>query len=252
MLLVVSKNNLINSILKAVNQAGFDVTHTCFSTLCAAQASLLPKEKKDGCLFINVGASATDILMYKDGILKNIHILDIGGDAFTQDIAEKLQLPFDLSEDIKRSYATVMSSEEVSATGEILVKRDKEYLPVERQDICSAIIPSSQKFIAEIQNILRTTEMIYGLNAGVVVSGGGALLSGLVEFIEKNLNLPTHIGKIRIETKRLSSPALYAAAIGLAQEAAQGNLRNLFSFSQEGSSAARFMVRVKEFYQEYF
>jgi len=252
MLLVVAKNNLISNIIKAVHQAGFEVESTSFSSLCAAEACLSQEEKKAGCAFLSIGASSSDLVFFKDDLLKDIVVVPCGGDHLTMKISDHLHLPFDLAEDIKRSYAQVVSCEDDISKGEILVKRDTGYAPVEQNEVCQAIMPIIKDFVDQLQEGFVRAKMVNFLNAGIIVNGGGALLTGLIEHIEKTINLPTRMGKISLETKRINNHSLYAASIGLAQQMSCQKAPSLFSANKEGTPMVRFTNRLKEFYQEYF
>ncbi len=251
-LLIVAKNNLIHNINKAVNQAGFEVANIFFSTLCAAQACLSQKERKDGCIFMNIGTNATDILVFKDDMIKSVCIIPCGGNNLTDEISRSMKLPFDLAEDIKQSYAIVPDSEDVITRGEILVKRDVGYTPIERHDICKTIFSSVTNLFSKMCDIMRDSHAENRLSGGIIVSGGGSLLPGLIEYLEKNSGLHARIGKIGIKSRRLSSPALYAAAIGLAQNGFSNSFNTISSSGRGVLILKHFLSRIGEIYQEYF
>ncbi|MDD3375725.1 MAG: cell division protein FtsA [Candidatus Omnitrophica bacterium] len=251
-LLLVAKNNLVNNMYKAVNQAGFEVSNVFFSSLSAAKICLSAQQKRDGCLFISIGTTATDLLFFKDSTLKTVRIISWGGDHLTNEISSALGLPFDLTEDIKRSYAVVPDCSHEGQEGEVLVKRDAGYIPIQRSDISKAICSSIEEFISQVCLIIKEVEVGRHLLAGIVMSGGGSLLPGLMERVEKETKLLTHMGKVGVESKRLSSPPIYAASIGLAQESRKDLSDNIFSSSGRASAIRRFSNRAKEIYQEYF
>jgi cell division protein FtsA len=252
-LIAVAQSNLINNVYKAVQQAGFEVVTTAFSSFCAAEASLSDEERKKGCVFIDLGAQTTDILIFKDGLLKNFTILNLGGDQLTEDISRGLNLPFELSEDIKRSYAAVLSGEgQPEIKGEILVKRDTGYVTIDRASICNIATPWGVGLVEKIHQLIHQSDLEHHLLSGVVVGGGGALLSGLMEHIEKKLSVPTQLTKLHLESKHLNNPAVYAASIGLASRVSQESLSSLFSPGQKGSVFHKLTSRLKELYQEYF
>ncbi|MCX5680679.1 MAG: cell division protein FtsA [Candidatus Omnitrophica bacterium] len=252
-LIAVAQGNLINNIYKAVQQAGFEVRATAFSSLCAAEACLTEEEKKTGCVFLDIGAQATDILIFKDGLLKNFLVLNFGGDQLTEEIARVLNLPFDLAEDIKRSYAMVVQAEGLSSVkGEILVKRDTGYVTLDRLSICNVVTPWAEMLVEKICHGIRQFDLEHHLSSGVTVSGGGALLAGLLEHIEHKLSLSTRMAKIRLDARHLNNPAVYAASIGLASRISQESMSSLFSPQQQGSWVNKVKNRLRELYQEYF
>ena len=252
-LIAVAQSNLINNLYKAVQQAGFEVKLTAFSTLCAAEACLTEEEKKQGSVFVDIGAQATDILVFKDGVLKNFFILNLGGDQLTEEIAKALQLPFDLAEDIKRSYAIVSSGEgATSLKGEILVKRDTGYVTIDRFSISNVATPWATTLVEKVYQVIRQADLENHVSSGITVGGGGALLAGLLEHMEQKMSLPTRMAKIQLEARQLNNPAVYAASIGLANRVSGEAVSSLFSPGQPGPLLNKIKIRLRELYQEYF
>jgi len=252
-LMAVAQNNLVNNVYKAVQQAGFEVASTAFSSLCAAEASLLDEERQKGCVFIDMGAQSTDVLMFKDGLLKNFTILNIGGDQLTEEISRGLNLPFDLSEEIKRSYAMVLPDEGAQTIkGEILVKRETGYVTIDRSNVCNITTPWAMGLVDKIRQLVHQVDLEHHLLSGIVVGGGGALLSGLIEHIEKKLSVSTQLAKLHLESKHLNNPAVYAASIGLASRVSQETFSALFSLRSQSSFFQKTKIRLRELYQEYF
>lgn len=252
-ILVVIKNNLLNNLVNAVNQAGYEVSSVFFSSLCAAQTCLSSDEKKQGCLFLNIGSNSSDLIFFKDCLLKDILVIPYGGYLLTKKISEHLQLPFELTEEIKKSYAEVDSEPfKECRKQEILVKREKGYTPVDRSEICSAVMPFVREFINSIRDCIRQADMENYLNAGIIVSGGASLLTGLIEYIERETKLSVDIGKVLTEKKFLGHSAVYAGSIGLAQQQGQVYQANFSTSVKRYSPGISFLNRVKELYHEYF
>src|SRR3989338_5634442 len=130
-LLLVSKNTVIKNLTKAVNQAGFDVMELALSSIVSAEVVLNADQKREGVVLVDIGSGLTDIVIFKDGLLRYLENIPIGGENVTRAIAEKLDLAFDLAEDIKQSYA-VATGVESNTEEEILVKREDGYVPIKK------------------------------------------------------------------------------------------------------------------------
>ncbi len=250
-LLVVSQSNLIGNISKAVNQAGFEVANVFFSSLAAAQTALSRDHIQKGSLLIDIGATTTSILFFKDGFLRHLDVLPIGGQHLTQGVAESLRVPFDLAEQIKRSHALV-SDEELRNNGDILVKKEEGYLTVKRKVICSALDVPIAKILDGIQNTLKFSHIQEKLSMGVVIIGGGALLSGLLEKVESATGLPVEIGKIGISLTALNNAALFTSSVGLVQQAGVKPSFEPLAATSPRNWVDHVSYRVKELYEEYF
>ena len=249
-LLISVTNIFTKNIIKAVNQAGYDLGQIFFTAVAAAQASLGEFHLRQGCVLGDVGSYVTDLLIFKDGCLKQLDRIPIGGEHFTQQIVQDLVLPFDLADDLKKSYAFAMHSE-VDDQEEILIKREDRYLPIKKHVICQSIEPIVTKFIESIFNILKTSRFHEQMNAGILLVGGGALLPGLPERIEQSTHLTVKMGKIDLLAPKLHHVAKYASCIGLGQLAFNKTMSPALS-NPSGGFARRWVNRVKDLYQEYF
>ncbi len=250
-LIITVHNTILKNIVKGVNQAGYDVNQLLLSTIASADACLTQFQKRQGCVLIDIGFAITNILVFKEEKVKKLMSMNWGGRHITQSISRKLNIPFDLAEEIKKSYASAVESDR-GRDEEILIKKEDGYAPVKRDAIIQAIEPNIRKFVATVADFLNTGEIGSQLNSGIIMSGGGALLPGLPECVEEHIRLPVKIGSIRISSRRLHNAAKFIAAIGLAQSGiykASGDGGN-----SDGKSygAARIAQKVKEIYLDYF
>ncbi|MCK5581185.1 MAG: cell division protein FtsA [Candidatus Omnitrophica bacterium] len=250
-LLVLAKNVLVKNLTKAVNQAGYDVLNLFFTSLAATEASLNEFQKKQGCAVIDAGATMTNVLIFKEGQLKYMDMIELGGDVITQSIAEKLNLTLSLAEEIKKTYAV---AEDLGSRGEeeILIKRDDGYFPVKKEAIAQAVEPVVAKLILKVSQILKASGLSAEMNAGIILVGGGALLTGVPECIEKEINTPAKLGKVKAAIRRLNNAPKYAAVVGLAQLGAKQSIGHPSSVHDHAQFGASFVQKIKEFYQEYF
>ncbi len=251
-LLVLANMTLIRNITKAVNQAGYDVASLFFTSFVSSQVLLDEKLRREGVALIDIGSRVTDILIFKDGLLKYLDNIAFGGDDFTRSIATQLNLTFDLAEDIKKSYAVALSSD-IKEDEEILVKKESEYVPIKREVIFHCIDPVINQLVEVILNSLKASNLSDQLNTGIVMVGGGSLLPGLIERIEQSTNLLVRMGKLNCIAKNLNNTAMFSSVIGLAQ----GGFDKLAVFSmnsngQEKNFVSRICNHIKEVYQEYF
>jgi len=247
-LLLLTNLTRMRNIAKAVNQAGFELGQTLFSSYAASQVALDKKAKNDGVALIDIGAISTAILIFKDGLLQSVQLIPWGGAHVTQSIASQLNLALDLAEDIKKSHAVAQKSS-ADMEEEILVKREQGYMPIKRAGISQAIGPEIDKFIEHIQRSVKGSEYYHHLNAGLVMVGGGSLLPGLIERIEEITNLTVSTGML---TKGLNNSSLYAGVIGLAQMNCTQTLNLALAAKTPKHWTATLSNTFKELYQEYF
>ncbi len=251
-LIIMTGANKVNNIVKAVHQAGYDVSHLFFNSYAASEISLIDEEKQQGCTLIDIGAKGTSILIFKDKILKFLDKINWGGDHITMKIAERLNLPFDLAEDIKKSYANALESDRHQEE-EILVKRENSYIPIKREVIDQSIELEITAAVEDIQEKIENSGFNHELKAGIVMIGGGALLPGLVERIAQQTDIPVRLGKIHLMSQNISThAALFSSVIGVAHQGYKKSFRYTVSSNGHTHWAERTVNRIKELYQEYF
>ncbi len=247
-LLLLTNLTRMRNIAKAVNQAGFELGESYFSSYAASVVALDKKAKADGVALIDIGSTSTAILIFKDGLLQNVQVIPWGGSHVTQSIATQLNLALDLAEEIKKSHAVAHKTSPDNEE-EILVKREHGYMPIKRAGISQAIGPEVDKFIEHIQKSIKGSEYYHHLNAGLVMVGGGSLLPGLIERIEEVTNLSVSNGML---TKGLNNSALYAGVIGLAQMNCTQTMNLALAAKTPKHWTTTLSNSFKELYQEYF
>jgi len=250
-LIITVHNTILKNIVKGVNQAGYDVNQLLLSTIASADASLNQFQKRQGCVLIDIGFSITNILVFKEEKVKKLMTMNWGGKHITQSISRKLNIPFDLAEEIKKSYASAVESDR-GRDEEILIKKDDGYAPVKRDAIIQAIEPNIHKFVTTLKDFLKTNEWGSQLNSGIIMLGGGALLSGLPECVEQHVKMPVKIGRVRLASRKLQNASKFFAAIGLAQAGIHNAFGEGVSSNGKFYGATKIVQKVKEIYLEYF
>jgi len=249
--LLVVKEIVIKNLTTALHQAGYDMANVFYNSYASGYACLKDEQKEAGCVLIDIGSSLSSILLYKAGRLVALSYLPMGGQHITKNIAQELSLTFDLAEDIKKSYGSLLLTEN-QGNEDILIKRDDGYLPIKKREIVDAINPVCAQLVADIVTAVKGSPLYDQMNHGIVLVGGGALLSGLPERLEQDLRVPIQVGRIHIAARKLNYAPKFAASVGLTQIAcaAPGDTMSLKSPTAKGFS--RLLNRVTELYQEYF
>lgn len=250
-LMIYSQANRVRNIVRAVNQAGYEVGHTFFSSTSAAQNSLTDSDRKKGCALVDIGSCSTTVLSYKDGILRSIDKIPWGGNHITEGIAARLGLKYDLAEDLKKSYAR--ASRDSSPEDEVLIQKDDQYKPVKRSEIDQISLEQVETFTDLLYTTLRETHIYEQMNAGIIFIGGGALLPGLIEYVMEETRSDSRLGYIDLKTaKNIHNAVLFSAVIGLAQNNAALDSKKS-SDPLDGQPWSKRMARkLSEIYHEYF
>ena len=208
----------VRNIINAVHRSGLDVTRLVYSPLATAEAVTSPRERELGVCVVIVGASTTGIVVFENGELIHASVLPIGADHITSDIAIGLRISLESAEQIKRMYGTAMP-EHVSKKEDIDLKDfgSSESEVVALRDIAGIIEARVEEIFEKIDAELRKVDRQGMLPAGIVLTGGGARLNGMVETAKRVLRLPASIGTISVPSSMpevVQDPS-FSTAIGL-------------------------------------
>ncbi|MDP8212669.1 MAG: cell division protein FtsA [Candidatus Zapsychrus exili] len=252
-LMILSSANRVRNITRSVHHAGYDVVNLMYSSYVASDVALDEEQKLAGCVLVDIGSTVTSILVFKEGIIRYVNKISFGGNNFTEGISRKINLPFDLSESIKKAHAVVTDSDQ-RRDEEILIKRENSYVPIKKKEIYQAIEPESQCLIETIQDSIKNSGLFDQINSEIVMVGGGSLLPGLVERIGKEVNLPTKLGKINISKgKQHVNSSFFAQAVGLAYIGFKRNYGYDSALDDYNLDFKRKVIeKFKELYHEYF
>jgi cell division protein FtsA len=247
LLLLLMNSNRLRNMVKAVHQAGYEVGRVSLTTYASSQVALTDALKNQGCILVDIGAHMTTVLFFKDGVLGDIQSIPWGGYYLTQSLAERLGIAIDLAEDIKKRHA-LATGQSAKENGEILIKREKDYLPIRREAVCEAVNWEVENLLTHLETVVKGSALFYDINSGMVMIGGAALLPGLMECIERRLNMPVSMGS----TKGLNQAALFAGAIGLAQLSCIKSAQEAIDLKTPRSLKNKIIEGVREVFQEYF
>jgi cell division protein FtsA len=214
---VAAKQNVITS----VNRAGFHVADVYLSHLAAAEAILTDEDREYGTAVVNIGGETTSLAIYQRGSVWHTTVFPLGGSHFTNDIAVGLRTPIPEAERIKREEGcasrSVITAEEAAELIEVPSVGGRAPRAVSRQILCDILEPRAEEILTHVQEEIRHAGFDRQLSSGVVLTGGGAMLNGIIEVAEQVFNAPVRIGVPSGYSglgDEVAQP-LYAAAMGL-------------------------------------
>jgi cell division protein FtsA len=249
-LLLLTANSLrVRNLTKAVHQAGFEVSSVAFSGYAASEVAVDKADKALGCALVDIGANITTVIFFKDGIVGDVQFIPWGGNYVTQSIAERLSLTVDLAEEIKKTHAVATKTGPTDVSGEILVKREKSYIPIRRESVCEAVNLEIENFLTHLETVVKGSHLYHQLNKGIVMVGGGSLLPGAIERIEERVNTVVRMGAA---TPGLNNAAVYAASIGLGRMHYLKKKEESIGIKTPLNFKDKIVNSVKELCQEYF
>jgi cell division protein FtsA len=183
------------NIVTCMNKAGIEVVELVLEQLAAAEAVLTEDEKELGIVLIDVGGGTTEVAVYQKGSIAHTAVIPVGGDHFTNDLAVVLRAPIGEAERIKKKYGSALRSavgDDEMVEVPMVGGREPKLCP--RSTIADILQPRAEELLGLIQEDLRRLGVDKEMRSGVVLTGGGAELEGLVEIAEGIFEGPVRRG----------------------------------------------------------
>ncbi len=195
----------IRAVRDATRNAGAGEVHIIEEPMAAAIGMRLPIHEPVGNMVIDIGGGTSDIAIISLGGVVRSKNLRIAGDKFNSDIIAYVRNQFKVllgektAEMIKISIGSVLPTHaplEMPVKGRDLVTGLPKEIIITDTDIREALSQSVESLIETIIEVLESTppEILSDImQRGVYLSGGGALVKGFSELIEREINIPVHI-----------------------------------------------------------
>lgn len=170
----------------------------------AALGAGLDIEKASGSMIVDIGGGTTDIAVLSLDAIVCSSSIKVAGDIFDKAITNYIKSKYDLligektAEDIKIKLGTIKDADK-NNTMEIKGRSISEGMPktitINEEEIKKAIQPEIDKITVEIKKVLENTppELSSDIaDKGVVLTGGGALIRGIAEYVEDSIKIPVY------------------------------------------------------------
>ncbi|KIX37912.1 cell division protein FtsA [Burkholderia pseudomallei] len=242
------------NIVKCVRRCGLEVNDLILQPLASSLAVLTEDEKDLGVVLVDIGGGTTDIAIFAEGAIRHTAVIPIAGDQITSDIAMALRTPTPDAEDIKVGYGIAKQAladpdEMVEVPG--LGERGPRTLS--RQALAAVIEPRVEELFLLVQQVVRESGYEELLSSGVVLTGGAAMMPGMVELGEDIFLKPVRIGAPEYAgglSDVVRNPR-YSTAMGLLVEGSAQRMRGRKVAVQSGS-AGQIFSRMKEWFLSNF
>lgn len=245
--IVTASSSLIKNLEKCVIKSGVKPEKIVLQPLASSKAVLSEEEKENGVLLVDIGGGTTDLALWKDGSLWLSLSIPIGGNHFTHDITTALRISSLEAEKIKIRDGSLLDQEKMIKTQNLVGEKEKEISSKILKDI---LLARSYELANVIFKILKEKDYLKFLGAGIVLTGGGATLKGLVELFEAFFQKPAKLGFPRRFCKMDSSliDPKFSTALGLLLEENSKNhkiYKEIWFFN-------KFKTKIKEIFLDIF
>ncbi len=247
--IVTGAQSAAENIIKCVRRCGLEVEQLMLNPLASSHAVLTDDERELGVAVVDIGAGTTDVAIFTNGAIRHTAVIPIAGDLITSDIAMALRTPTKDAEDIKveSGYAKQLLADpdqqvEVPGLG------DRGPRMLSRQALAGVIEPRIEEIYSLVQQVIRESGYEEVLSSGIVITGGSAVMPGMVELGEDIFLKPVRRGvpKYRGALSDMVAQARASTVMGLLEEARLARLRGL-KVAQKNGSMKTAMGRFKDF-----
>ena len=208
----------INNLTKTVYRTGIDIDDLVLSILAVSDSVLTARQKELGVAVVNIGSSTTGLTVFEGGDLLHAVVLPIGSEYITNDLAIGLKCPIEVAKRVKKEYGHCLPKsfnrrEKIDLATVGLDIREE----VELRDIAEIINARVEEILEKINQELSKIGRVGLLPAGVIFTGAGAKLSGLVELAKEKMGLSASLGypfNLQSATDKINDLS-FSTAIGL-------------------------------------
>ena len=244
--------NAAQNIEKCIERCGLTVNGVVLEQLASSYSVLSDDERDLGVCIVDIGGGTTDIAIFTNGAIRHTAVIPIAGDQVTNDIAMALRTPTQNAEDIKIRYACALTqlakADEVIKVPGVGEKPERE---LSRQTLAEVVEPRYDELFRLVQAELRRSGFEDLIASGIVLTGGGAKMEGLIELAEEIFHMPVSLGAPRnvAGLKDIVRNPVFATSVGLLQYGLDQEKERPSKLSRRKSSM---FARVKSFFTENF
>lgn len=218
--IITGLTSAINNIKRCLKTSNLEIAGLFLEPIASSEAVLSEEEKEAGVALIDIGGGTTDLAIFYDGIIRHTAVIPFGGNVITNDIKEGCSIIRRQAELLKIKFGSAISSEnQESEIVSIPGLRGREATEISLRNLASIIQARMEEIIEHIYYEIKSSGYESQLAAGIVLTGGGALLKHLPQLVEYITGMYTRIGYPNEHLasdsfEELKSP-IYATSIGL-------------------------------------
>lgn len=221
--IIIGQTTAAKNIFKCVRKSNLDIVDLILEPIASAKAVLSDEEKEAGVALVDIGGGTTDVAIFHDGIIRHTAVIPFGGDVITEDVKEGCSIIKKHAEELKVKFGSALASEnkdeEVVAIPGLRGRPPKE---ITLKNLASIIQARTEEIIEHVYFEIKNSGYENKLIAGIVLTGGGALLKHIAQLTEFMTGMDTRIGYPNEHlaegtSEEMASPT-YSTGIGLVIE----------------------------------
>ncbi len=218
--IVVGQMASARNIEKCINRVGLNVKQLILEPLASSEAVLTGDEKEAGVALVDIGGGTTDVAVYYDDIIRHTAVIPFGGNVVTRDIKEGCSILQRQAESLKVQFGSALGDlaqeDKVVTIPGISGREPKE---ISFKSLAYIIQSRMEEIIDAVMYEIENSGFMDKLSAGIVLTGGGAMLRHLPQLVKFKTGMDVRIGfpneRLAAEAKEEINQPMYSTSIGL-------------------------------------
>lgn len=239
--IVIGKIASAKNISKCINRVGLNVEELILEPLASSEAVLTEDEKEAGVALVDIGGGTTDIAVFYDDIIRHTAVIPFGGNVVTTDIKEGCSILGRQAESLKITFGSALgdlAQEDKIVTIPGISGRDPKEISF--KSLAYIIQSRMEEIIDAAMFEIENSGVLDKLSAGIVFTGGGALLRHLPQLVKFRTGLDVRIGypveALATESIEEVNQPMYSTSVGLLLKGYENNRKQ--SAEESGEIAA--------------
>jgi len=218
--IVIGQVAAAKNIEKCIRKANLIVKDMILEPLASSDAVLTDDEKEAGVVLVDIGGGTTDVAVYYDNIIRHTAVIPFGGNVVTKDIKEGCAILQRHAEQLKIQYGSALGDiapeDKVVSIPGISGREPKE---ISFKSLAYIIQSRMEEIIDAVNFEIQNSGYADKLAAGVVITGGGAMLKHLPQLMKFKTAMDVRIGlpneHLAGSAKNEINQPMYATSVGL-------------------------------------
>lgn len=193
---VTASRPALDNVSKTLELSGVEADQIVLEPLASSRSVLTDDERELGVMLLDIGGGTTDVMVVVEGGVVASGVIGLGGNSITSDIAYGLRTSQTHAEQIKIKHGCALSSlVEDGESIEVTTVGFEGTRRLARHMLAGIIEPRVTEVFSLIDEQVSETGVKNALGAGVVLTGGTAMLRGIRELAEQIFDLPVRVGR---------------------------------------------------------
>ena len=185
----------LHNVVTSCNRAGLNVAEIVLESVASSLTVLGKDEMELGIALIDIGGGTTDLAIFCNGTIKHTWELALGGNNLTSDLSVGLRTPLQEAEELKYLYGGALSSMiKENQIIEVPTVGDRKPRKVSQRVMVEILEARMEEILQMVNKNISVSGYRNRINAGIVITGGTALLANIVEMAEQIFDMPVRIG----------------------------------------------------------